>query len=87
MLPRDAFGYDEADYMRAAQGSNYFDRGVIPISTFVGEGIARGISPETRSSLSEFIRRSEDVSFLRPPETIASRFAYYRLEPTGALSR
>jgi dolichyl-phosphate-mannose-protein mannosyltransferase len=62
------FGDDEADYMSAAQRgflSNYVDKGVISLATFVKKGIALGFKSERRSALSAFIRESGDIGFQR----------------------
>jgi len=68
VVPADRFYYDEADYMFASsQGfrANYVDEQVIPFGQFVQKGFSEGMHEEHRGSLSEFIRKSEDVSFYR----------------------
>jgi hypothetical protein len=67
-VPKDAYGYDESDYMFAASRgfvANYFDQGVVPFNEFVRKGIACLSGRESAAELSQFIRASEDISFYR----------------------
>ena len=64
----DYLGYDEADYMYAASKglcANYFDKNAIPFSTFVEQGLRKGLKREERTSLSDFMRRRDDITFYR----------------------
>ncbi len=64
----DCYGYDEADYMYAASKGlwvNYVDAGTIPITTFIEMGRRYGMEKQKRTTLAEFIRSSDDVSFYR----------------------
>jgi hypothetical protein len=68
IVPRDYFGYDEADHMFAvSQGfyTNYTDGNTISFLTFLKLGLQLGLQEENISSLSEFIRSSHDITFYR----------------------
>lgn len=68
VVPADRFYYDEADYLYAASlglTANYWDAGVISLTLFVQKGVSEGLDPEKRRSLSEFIRKQQDISFYR----------------------
>ena len=67
-LTTDYFKYDAADYMYAASKglyANYIDRNAIPFSTFIRKGLNKGLKKKERTSLSEFLRGSDDISFYR----------------------
>jgi len=67
-LPGGRFAYDEADYMYAVSRgftANYLDQPTIPFTTFVRRGLGQGMKESGRSSLSEFIRASDDIAFYR----------------------
>jgi hypothetical protein len=67
-LSTDYFKYDEADYMYAASKglyANYIDKNAIPFSTFIRQGLNKGLKKAERTSLSEFLRGSDDISFYR----------------------
>ena len=65
---QDYFGYDEADYMYAvSQGviANYVDQHAISLISFVKQGFKKGMKKEETGSLSEFVRKSDDITFYR----------------------
>jgi hypothetical protein len=67
-VPGGRFAYDEADYMYAVSrgfAANYFDRPTIPFWTFVQKGLNEGMKSSGRTSLSEYIRSSNDIAFYR----------------------
>lgn len=67
-VPGGRFAYDEADYMYAVSrgfAANYFDRPTIPFWTFVQKGLNQGMKSSGRTSLSEYIRASNDIAFYR----------------------
>ena len=68
VIPNFLFWYDESDYMYAVeQGflSNYLDLKAISFITFVQKGIKSGSKKSNWSSLSKFIRSSNDITFYR----------------------
>ena len=69
-MPRDCYGYDEADYMYAVSRgfwANYTDSPSISLSEFVrqGRGAAGQFTSSKRQALSDYIRASGDVPFYR----------------------
>jgi Dolichyl-phosphate-mannose-protein mannosyltransferase len=68
IIPKDYYGYDEADHMFAVSKgiyANYIDANTIPFRTFLRIGIQQGLQDQNRSSLSEYIRASDDITFYR----------------------
>src|SRR5882724_3141863 len=68
VILRNRYGYDEADYMFAAsQGlyANYIDKNTLSIAQFLRIGLNEGFQSANQTSLSEFIRTSEDIAFYR----------------------
>ncbi|MGA2115961.1 MAG: hypothetical protein ABSH56_14560 [Bryobacteraceae bacterium] len=62
------FAYDEADYMYAGTRgftANFLDRDAIPFSQYVRKGLELAHHPEERTSVSQFVRSSGDLSFYR----------------------
>ena len=62
------YGYDESDYMFAAsQGlyANYVDKNTLSLAQFLRLGLSKGLQPDNRTSLSEFIRTNGDIAFYR----------------------
>ncbi len=60
--------YDEADYMNAGSHgftANYLERPSLTIIDFVQAGLHRGMDAGKRKSLSEWVRSSGDITFLR----------------------
>src|SRR5579872_2596118 len=73
--------YDEADYMSAGSRgilANYLDTPSLSMADFVRLG-----RTQQRSSLSEIVRASGDVSFLRH---FHGPFYYYYLASVGAMT-
>jgi len=68
IIPKDSFRHDEADFMYAVSKgiyANYIDENAISFFTFLTQGIQQGFQKQKRSSLSEFIRISDDITFYR----------------------
>jgi len=62
------FGYDEADYMYAGTrgfAANFLDRNSQSFPAFVEKGLELAHDAGRRSSLSEYVRASGDISFYR----------------------
>ena len=65
---RDAYDYDEADYLGAVSKgflANYTDRDAISLATFAKLGLGRGFEKTQRTSLSQYIRESGELPFYR----------------------
>lgn len=61
------FAYDEADYAYAASRglwANYLDKGAISTASFLTKG-RRGLDSANWSSLAEYIRSADDITFYR----------------------
>ena len=68
VVSTDRFGYDESDYMYAAEKgflANYWDLNAIPFFEFIKKGREEGKQSENRTSLSQFIRDSDAITFYR----------------------
>jgi hypothetical protein len=68
LVHTDYFGYDEADHMFAVSKglyANYMDENAISFFTFLKTGIEQGFQKHKRTTLSEFIRANEDITFYR----------------------
>lgn len=66
--PNSAFGYDESDYLYAADKgwqASYIDQPSVPFFEFAGMGIRYGLQQKNFGKLSEFIRGRDDVTFYR----------------------
>jgi hypothetical protein len=62
------YAYDESDYMYAGtQGfqANYFDRDAMSFAQFVRKGLDLARHKDQRTSFSQFVRDSGDISFYR----------------------
>jgi Dolichyl-phosphate-mannose-protein mannosyltransferase len=68
IVPTDYFGYDEAEHMFAVSKglyANYIDENSLSLFTFLKMGLEQGFQRQQSSSLSEFIRTREDITFYR----------------------
>ncbi len=62
------FDYDESDYMYAVDKgfvANYTDQHSISFYTFMKKGIESGKDEAKKTALSEYIRKTDDISFYR----------------------
>lgn len=62
------FDYDESDYMYAVDKgfiANYTDQHSISFYTFLKKGIESGKDEAKKTALSEYIRKTDDISFYR----------------------
>lgn len=78
-IPTERYTYDEADYMYAVSKgflANYFDHPSLSFLEFLKLGFSKGMDDKERVNLSEFIRKSGDVSFYRHYH---GPFYYYHL--------
>jgi hypothetical protein len=67
-VPEHVYGYDEADYRLAAErgpAAHWLDRPSIPLRRFVASGLGAFSKQGEGVSLSERVRASEDLPFLR----------------------